>query len=490
VVAPQGDHGRTGPRKMTRDSGVVVFLSRMGNIISDCDTCLRMERGTFFDPSIETLDRKDLDALVDERVRYTIAYAAENSPFYRHWFAEHGIRPKDIREHEDLLDLPIVSGKTLRENQPPLTSEFMFRSAPWEEIFTVHETSGTSGTPKSFFLTWEDWMRYAAKYARIFVSQGFGKGDRVVICASYGMNVGANTMTLAAREIGMTIIPTGKCSFPRRILESYRPTGIVGSVFKLLHLAERLTSEGTDPRETSLERLVVGGESFSEEARAYLSQVWDREVYNTYGSTEGTMCGECRKKQGLHVPEDLVHLDVYDPALRSFVRDGECGRAILTTLLPPGGRCGSLLINYDTEDTTVVMDRGPCPCGRTHMRIYTPQREAETVWILGTPVNKVDIERGVFHPDSMQYLTGEYEAFVYSGDHGSVVLRVRMEAKDSARVPRDDVAGRFLSSFSRSKPSLAPLIGDELSVIISIEPPGSLELYQVKGRPKRLVDRR
>ena len=449
-----------------------------------------MNGGSFFDPALERLPRGDLDALVDERVRYTIAYANEHSPFYRRWFREHSIDPRAIREHEDLLALPLVSGKTIRENQPPVAPEFSFRSLPWEDIFTVHETSGTSGTPKSFFLSWDDWMRYAAKYARIFVSQGFGKGDRVVICASYGMNVGANTMTLAAREIGMTIIPTGKCSFPSRILDSYRPTGIVGSVFKLLRLADRLKSEGIDPRETSLEKLVVGGESFSDEARMHLARVWDREVYNTYGSTEGTMCGECRERQGLHVPEDLVHLDVYDPALESFVRDGECGRAILTTLLPPGGRCGTLLINYDTEDTTVVLTRGSCRCGRTHMRIYTPQREAETVWVLGTPVNRVDVERGVFQPENMEYLTGEYEAFVYPGDEGGVVIRVSMEARDPAALPKEDISGRFISSFSRYKPGLSALLGDELEIVFSFVPPGGLELHQVKGRPKRLVDRR
>ena len=39
---------------------------------------------------------------------------------------------------------------------------------------------------------------------------------------------------------------------------------------------------------------------------------------------------------GLHVPEDLVHLDVYDPRLKSFVKDKECGRAVRTMLLPVG----------------------------------------------------------------------------------------------------------------------------------------------------------
>jgi coenzyme F390 synthetase len=445
----------------------------------------------FYQEAVERLPREELNALIDERVRYTIGYAFEHSPFYRSWFGAHGIDPAAIRSHEDLLELPIISGKTIEEHQPPFTDEFMFRSVDWEEVFTIHETSGSSGTPKSFFLTWDDWLRYAEKYARSFISQGFGRGDRIVICSSYGMNVGANTMTLAARDIGMTIIPIGKCTFPSRVISNYRPTGIVGSVFKLLHLAQRMTGEGLKPEDSSVKRLVVGGESFADESRAYLSEVWQRDVYNTYGSTEGTMCGECVVREGLHIPEDLVHLDVYDPDLKDFVKDGECGRAVLTTLIPVGGHAGTLLINYDTEDTTVVMTREPCPCGRTHMKITNPQREVETVWILGTPVNRVDIERGVFQRGNMAYLTGEYEAFVYGGEEeGGTTLRVSMECTDPSTANREEIAETFSKSFFKYKPALARAFGDGFSLIFNFAGPGELELFRIKGRPKRLVDRR
>ena len=137
------------------------------------------------------------------------------------------------------MELPIISSKIMREHTTKI-EEFEFKCSGWDNIFTIHETSGTSGTPKSFFLTWDDWNRYAEKYARAFVSQNFGSRDRVVVCASYGMNIGANTMTLAAQKIGMAIIPEGKCSFPVRIIRNYKPTGIVGSILKLIRLAHRI----------------------------------------------------------------------------------------------------------------------------------------------------------------------------------------------------------------------------------------------------------
>ncbi|WP_340818879.1 coenzyme F390 synthetase [Methanolobus sp. WCC4] len=451
-----------------------------------------MPTGPFYKPDIETMERSELDELVDERIRYTVNYAAENSLFYRKWFTENKVKPSDIRTHEDLLELPIISGKTIRENQPPEKEEFGFRTVDWKDVFTVHETSGTSGTPKSFFLTWNDWERYAEKYARSFISQGFGNNDRVIVCASYGMNVGANTMTLAAKNIGMTIIPEGKCTFPVRVMESYRPTSIVASIFKLLRLAKRMKEQGIEPENSSIERLVIGGESFAEEARNYVSEIWDCDVYNTYGSTEGTMCGECTDISGLHVPEDLVHLDVYDPHMDKFVRDGECGRVVLTTLLPVGAKSGNVLINYDTEDTTVVVSREECACGRTHMKIMNPEREAETFWVSGNPFNRVDIEKGVFQRENMEYLTGEYEAFLYGGDdEGETTLRVSMECNDLKRCDEELTKENFLSSFFAYKKGLEnSYIDGSLNIIFNYVRPGELEFYRIKGRPKRLVDRR
>ncbi len=447
---------------------------------------------SYFKEEIETMGRDQLDALVEERIKYTVKYAYENSPFYRKWFEKNKIKLSDIRTHDDLRELPIITGNTIRERQPPEAQEFEFKCTDWENIFTIHETSGTSGMPKSFFLTWEDWNRYAEKYARSFVSQNFTRGDRVVVCASYGMNVGANTMTLAAQKIGMAIIPEGRCTFPVRIMENYEPTGIVASVFKLIRLARRMKKEGLNPEESSIKRLIAGGESFAQESRAYVEELWDVDVYNTYGSTEGTMCGECHKKVGLHVPEDLVHLDVYDPQLKDFVGDDECGRLVLTTLLPVGGRSGTLLLNYDTEDTTVVVSREKCPCGRTHMRIMNPQREAETYWIAGSPFNRVDVEAAVFQRENMEYVTGEYETFLYGDeDEGEVTMRVSMECQDIERCEEELVKENFIKSFFKYKPILAEAyFEDILNLIFNFTKPGELEFYKIKGRPKRIVDRR
>ena len=182
------------------------------------------------------------------------------------------------------------------------------------------------------------------------------------------------------------------------------------------------------------------------------------------------------------MPEDLVHLDVYNPQLKDFVDEGECGRIVLTTLIPEGEKTGTLLLNYDTEDTTVVVSREKCPCGRTHMRIMNPQRESETVWVAGNPFNRVDIERGVFQRDNMDYLIGEYEAFLY-GDEMETTLRVSMECEDPEKCDKDMIEDNFTKSFLQFKPDLQQAHEDgTFKILFNFTGPKGLELYKIRGQ--------
>ncbi len=204
------------------------------------------------------------------------------------------------------------------------------------------------------------------------------------------------------------------------------------------------------------------------------------------------MCGECTELAGLHVPEDLVHLDIYDPQMKAFVHDGNCGRAVLTTLLPEGSKAGTLLLNYDTEDVTTVVSRLPCACGRTHMRIINPQRESETIHIFGTPINRVDVEAGVFQHDNMLFLNGEYEAFISEGtSRNEIVMRVSMESTDVDPANQRLIEERFVERILKHRSELAQRYADhQFSMVIDFVGEGQLELHKLKGRPKRLVDRR
>jgi phenylacetate-coenzyme A ligase PaaK-like adenylate-forming protein len=124
------------------------------------------------------------------------------------------------------------------------------------------------------------------------------------------------------------------------------------------------------------------------------------------------------------------------------------------------------------------------------MRILLPEREAETVWVAGSPFNRVNIESGVFQRENMNYLTGEYEASLY-GDAEETTLRVSMECSDTSHCEKELVKENFLKSFLQYRPLLSEAHQDgNFNILFNFTEPGGLEFYRIKGRPKRLVDRR
>jgi phenylacetate-coenzyme A ligase PaaK-like adenylate-forming protein len=90
----------------------------------------------------------------------------------------------------------------------------------------------------------------------------------------------------------------------------------------------------------------------------------------------------------------------------------------------------------------------------------------------------------------MDYLTGEYEAFLY-GDDDEATLRVRMECKNAESCDKDIIEDNFIKTFLKYKPGLQQAHTDgTFNMIFDFTEPEGLEFYRIKGRPKRLVDRR
>ena len=125
------------------------------------------------------------------------------------------------------------------------------------------------------------------------------------------------------------------------------------------------------------------------------------------------------------------------------------------------------------------------------MRIMNPWREAETTRIFEVPLNRIDIERAVFQPDNMTQLTGEYEAFLYGEEDNEITLRISVEAENKETCSQRDISTVITENLLTNIPGLAGAYNDDsFRVMIHITDPGGLELHHIRGRPKRLVDRR
>jgi phenylacetate-CoA ligase len=83
---------------------------------------------------------------------------------------------------------------------------------------------------------------------------------------------------------------------------------------------------------------------------------------------------ECPWTTGLHVPEDLLVLEVVDENDRP-VPAGVAGHKLLVTTL---FNRTLPFIRYELSDLVTVAD-APCPCGRPHLRLASVQGRREDV---------------------------------------------------------------------------------------------------------------
>ena len=101
-----------------------------------------MNRLRYWNERAETLSRDELAAVQLKGLQWTVKHVWANNEFYRRKLAEVSVEPGDIRELEDVRELPFLTKDDFRD-QYPLNMLCMPRGS----IREMHMSSGSTGTP-------------------------------------------------------------------------------------------------------------------------------------------------------------------------------------------------------------------------------------------------------------------------------------------------------------------------------------------------------
>jgi phenylacetate-coenzyme A ligase PaaK-like adenylate-forming protein len=87
---------------------------------------------------------------------------------------------------------------------------------------------------------------------------------------------------------------------------------------------------------------------------------------------------ECQARQGYHLREADLYVEIVDPLTGQVQPEGEYGEIVLTTLT----RCGMPLIRYRTGDVSRFIP-GECPCGSVLKLLDKVSHSLDRVVLLG-----------------------------------------------------------------------------------------------------------
>jgi len=374
-----------------------------------------MSEKRYWDESIETLPRPKLAEYQTEQLRKHLELAWEKSPYYRQAFESAGVNPSSLRQLEDLRRFPFTDKAIERDRQVarPLLGDMT--AVTEEEVVFVAASSGSTGVPTLSPFTKEDFDEFQDVEARLFWGTGMRPRDRYVHALNFTLFVGGPDV-IGAQKLGALCIWAGSIPSERLlfIMKNFQPTTTWTTPSYAWYLGETAKQQGIDPaRDLGIRRIIVAGEPGGSipATRAAIETLWNAKLYDFYGISDifGACAGMCSERDGLHLVEDHIVLEVVDPASGEAVLGDAPGEMVLTTLR----KRARPMIRFRTGD---IIQRYPegCACGRTHVRFKVLGRRDDMFIVSGVNVFPSDIE---YVARNVPGLTGEYKIVVYTEDH-------------------------------------------------------------------------
>jgi len=342
----------------------------------------------YWEKSIETLPRQELEKLQLERIKSTLTVAS-NAPYYKDQFQKHNISPDAIRCLDDFRKLPFTTKADMRANYP-----FGLLAGNLDDAVRIHSSSGTTGNPTVIIHSQHDLDSWANLVARCLYMVGLRKKDVFQNSSGYGMFTGGLGFQYGAERLGALTVPAAAGNSKRQIkfITDFKTTALHAIPSYAIRLAEVFQEEGIDPTESSLKTLIIGAEPHTDEQRRKIERMLGVKAYNCFGMTEMNGPGvafECLEQNGMHIWEDCYLVEIINPETLQPLPDGEIGELVLTTL----DRNMMPLIRYRTRDLTRIIP-GECPCGRTHRRIDRIKGRSDDMFIIkGVNIFPMQIEK-------------------------------------------------------------------------------------------------
>ncbi len=373
------------------------------------------ERGKYWNPIVETMPRKEIEALQTKRLMQEVRHAYYNTPYYKKSFTEAGITPEDIKTIHDVNKIPILYKDQLREWRAKTGDPFggVLAIELNEKVLTINASTGTTGIPSIFAYTWNDRQVATEQETRMKWMRGYRPGDLVYMTGFrwHGYVVQAYS---GADQIGVQCILD--CGYPLPFLaqkhvitmKNLKPDIYAGPTLTLYAIIEATKTMKEDPNQIfkTCKSLEIGyGDVVTRAVKRRIEAEtgFDPEKIFDWGGVADPLWyyGDCEYHVGNHSCDDLFYTNICDFESHEPVAEGERGEIVITNLFAEA----TPMLRWGSEDTGFQsLER--CSCGRTYSRTTILGREAFAANIKGKMTFPSEIENALGDiPGFTEYFT-------------------------------------------------------------------------------------
>jgi phenylacetate-CoA ligase len=320
-----------------------------------------MRSSAFYD-ALESRPAAEREAALRAALPRVVAHAQERTDAYADLLR--GVDANAITSREALATLPVVRKSELLTRQQADRSRDPFggfSAIGWRGLTRPSGAKRVFQSPGPIYEP-EGWGSDYWRMARAIHAAGFRAGDLVHCSFSYHLTPAGSMMESGAHAVGCTVFAggVGNTELQLQAVAELKPHGYIGTPSFLRILLEK--AEATGISTASLTKAMLGGEAFPPSLRDWFA-TRGITAYQSYATADlGLIAYETPAREGLVVDEGVI-VEIVRPGTGDPVPEGEVGEVVVTTLNPDYP-----LVRFGTGDLSAVLP-GPCPSGRTNMRI-------------------------------------------------------------------------------------------------------------------------
>src|SRR5712691_10321525 len=308
---------------------------------------------------------EEILAVQNRRVRTIVTHAYETVPYYRAVMDKAGLHPSDFRTADDLVRLPILTGKQVA----CAPEQFLSHGYASSHDLKIR-SSGTSGRaryihydPAALFLALAHGQRRRAVLAQ-FVGRQFGYREMSAIrseSVSIQIRNFYESYSWVPKRVDLTrSILSPRNTFAENIaqINTFQPDVISGYGSYIGALFRRAWEQ--DCSVFRPKAVVYRAEQLTDPDRLLIEREFDVPVLSSYQAVEALrLAFQCEQREGFHLCLDDVAVRVVDEQGRTVELSGT-GNIIISNLT----NRATVLLNYQLGDV-VTLSPSACPCGRT-----------------------------------------------------------------------------------------------------------------------------
>jgi phenylacetate-CoA ligase len=298
------------------------------------------------------------------RLRDTLVWVHDHSPYYRRLLDEAGVRPAALGSYDEFRRrVPRTEKAQLAANQrahPPF-GEFV--AVPREAFASLHTSPGPIYIPRL-----AEERGGTPVLVEAIRAMGVRPGEVAHVTLSYHVMPGGLRLHRAFEEHGCLVINggTGASRLQVQLAHDYGATVYAGTPSFLAHLGDTAREMGLDPRRDLHYRVGFStAEALTPALRRDLEDTFGIELFDHCGEAQiGPLAGECRLHDGMHLHARDLFCEFLDPETGAPAEAGGVGELVATQLGPRA----LPLVRYAPRDCFRLL-AGPCPCGDPAPRV-------------------------------------------------------------------------------------------------------------------------